>query len=303
MVWFSMSEGAEWAWKVGRIAEAAVRVMKATVQQCFYRSGQLRERVPMLKGSRHGVVGVWHKNGTRASEERYQNALLHGICRQWDKSGRLLGKYKMVHGTGIQREWHDNGQLQLEVSTVRGEFSGRNRMWLSDGTLLSERFYLRGQVVSAVAYREATVKDKSLPRFRGKPAKLPPKGRTTEKHILNLFVGSLLAKPNPSEARRWLTKQAGEQTARSLGRFKSESVAAKFVQALYQAGAVEVIAPDIYRNKARDQFADCLLVRLPDGAAKRKAVREVCAQLRKRRLGAVEPSEDIGESHLYLSLV
>ncbi len=257
----------------------------------------------MRKGHRHGVVRIWHKNGIRASEEPYQNGLLHGVCRQWDESGQLLGKYRMVHGTGIQREWHDNGQLQMEVSTVRGEFSGRNRTWLRDGMLLSERFYLRGQVVSANAYREATAKDKSLLRFRGKPAKLPAKNRTTEKHILNVFVSSLLQKINSSEARKWLAKKTGDKTARSLGRFKRESDAAKFVEMLYQAGAAEVIVPDIYRNKERDQFADCLLVQLPKSATKRNAIRKVCAQLRTRKLGAVQPGEDIGESHLYLSLV
>ena len=277
--------------------------MSATVQKFFYRSGQLRQQVPVRKGRRQGVVRVWHKNGALAAEEPYQNGLLHGVCRQWNKSGRLLGKYRMVHGTGLQREWHDNGQLQLEISTVKGEFSGRNRIWLRDGTLLSERFYLRGRVVSAAAYREAAAKDRSLPRFRGKPAKLLPKSRTTEKHILKVFVLSLLEKANRSEARKWLAKKASDKTARSLGGFKRESDAAKFVKVLYQAGAVEVIVPDIYGNKADDQFSDGLLVRLPKSAAKRKAIRQACLPLRTRRLGAVQPARDIGESYLYLSLV
>jgi hypothetical protein len=63
-----------------------------------------------------------------------------------------------------------------------------------------------------------------------------------------------------------------------------------------------VIAPDIYGNKAGDQFADCLLVRLPKNPAKRKAVRRVCAQLRTRDLGALQPDVDIGETYLYLYL-
>ena len=289
------------------VVETDVRDVSATIQKTFYRNGQIRERVPVRDDRRHGVVRVWHKNGKRASEEPYRNGLLHGICRQWNESGRLLGKYKMVHGTGIQREWHDNGQLQLEVSTVRGEFTGRNRMWLRDGAFLSERSYLRGQIVSADAYRKATAKDKSLPRFRGKPAKLPAKNGTVAKHILNVFVRSLLEKPNRSEVRKWLAKKANDKTTRSLGRFKPARDAAKcqtgkFVEALYEAGAGEVIVADIYRNKARDQFADCLLVQLPKSAAKRMAVRKVCVQLRKRKLGAMQPDKDMGESHLFLSL-
>ena len=93
----------------------------------------------------------------------------------------------------------------------------------------------------------------------------------------------------------------GGNAARSLGRFKRVSDALKFVESLYNAGATEVIVPDIYTSKTGDQFADCLLVKLPGIAAKRKAIRKVCAQLSKRKLGAFQPDKDIGESHLFLS--
>jgi hypothetical protein len=283
---------------VGSKAETDVRDVRATIQKTFYRNGQLRESVPMRNGRRHGVVRTWHKNGKRASEEPFKNGLLDGVCRQWSEAGRRLGAYVMFQGTGIQWGWHDNGKLQMEILTIDGEFSGRNRIWLRDGTLLSERFYLVGRVVSAEKYREVAAKFKALPKFRGKPAKPLVKPL----HIHRVFVDSLLEKRNQREARKWLTKKAGDKTLRSLGRFKREIDAAKFVEALYQAGAVEVIVPDIYRNKARDRFSDCLLVQLPRSAAKRKAIRKVCVQLRKRKLGAVQPDEDIGESHLFLSL-
>ena len=287
---------------MGCVVETKVRILSAAIQKAFYRNGQLRERVPVRSGRRHGLVRIWHKNGRRASEEPYTNGLLHGVCRHWNEAGRRLGEYLMIHGTGCQRGWHDNGKLQIEVWTVHGDFCGRNRIWLCDGTLLTERFYLHGLAVSAETYRAAAAKDKALPKFRGKPANLTGKNRVKPLHIHRVFVDSLLEKRSQREARKWLAKKTGDKTARSLGRFKRENDAAKFVEALYQTGAVEVIVPDIYRNKARDQFADCLLVQLPRSAAKRKAIREVCLQLRTRKLGAVQPDEDIGESHLYLSL-
>ena len=256
----------------------------------------------MRNGQKHGVLRTWHRNGVLASEERYRIGLLHGVCRQWDEAGRLLGRYKMVHGTGVQRAWHDNAQLQMAVSTVRGEFCGRNRIWLRDGALLSERFHLHGRVVSAAKYREAAARDKTLPRFRGKPAKVPPKNGATQKHIYRVFVASLLERPKHSEAKAWLHRNGGQKFAHSLGRFKRGRAAAKFIEELYRAGAVKVIVTDIYDNKAGDQFADCLLVRLPKNAAKRKAVRRVCTQLRRRDLGAIKPDDDIGEAYLYLYL-
>lgn len=279
-----------------------VRIVHSTIQQSYYRNGQLREAVSVRRSFRHGVFNTWHKNGRRATEEHYANSLLHGLCRQWSEAGRLLGKYRMVHGTGTQQAWHDNGKLQIEFSTVQGTFCGRSRIWLSDGALLSERFYLNGKSVTGDEYRTAAALDRSLPKFRVKPGKLLPRNRATEKRIHKLFVHSLLAKPHRAEARKWLTKQTGDKSKRNLGRFKRESDAVKFIEALYRAGAVEVITPDIYRNKAGDQFADCLLVKLPKSAVKRKAVRKVCAQLHTRRLGAMEPEKEMGESHLYLSL-
>jgi hypothetical protein len=227
--------------------KADARVVNTTIQQVFYRNGQARERTPLRNARRNGVARTWHKNGVLATEEPYQNGLLHGLCRQWGESGRLLGQYEMIHGTGVQKSWHDNGKIQLEVSTMHGQFCGRNRLWLRDGTLISDRFYLHGRIVDAKTYRESATNDKTLPRFRGKPAKLPPKTPAIEKRIHNVFVSALLEKHNRCEARVWFQKESTDTTRRLLGRFKRESEAKDFVSGLYQAGAVEVIVPDILR--------------------------------------------------------
>ena len=282
------------------LKETLLGLVKKTIEKAFHRNGQLREIVPLRNGRRHGVVRVWHKNGVLANEERYLNGFLHGVCRQWSEAGRLLGEYRMVHGTGVQRTWHENGRLQLEFSTVRGDFSGRYRLWLHDGALMSEEINLHGRPVTAEEYRAARAKDKSLPMLNGETVMPLPKTVATEKHIHEVFVRSLLAQKNRAEVRKWL--ESGGKAVRSLGRFKRESDALKFVEALYKAGATEVIAPDIYASKTGDQFADCLLVKLPNIAAKRKAIRKVCSQLSKRKLGAFQPDKDIGESHLYLLL-
>lgn len=274
--------------------------VKTTVQKSFYRNGQLREEVPLRGGRRHGVVRHWHRNGTLASEEPFENGLLHGVCRQWDENGKLLGTFTMEHGTGIQRAWHDNGRPQMELSTVNGEFRGRSRLWLADGTLLSDKLRLHGREVPVAVYRKAAAKDPALSKLRGRVALARKK--PTEKKILCVLTTWLLQKPNGFEALAWLTKTTGKGSVRSLGRFKSERQATQFVEELYEAGAVEVIAPDTYANSKGDQFADCLVVRLPKDARRRKTIRAVCALLKKRKLGAVEPDKDVGETHLFLSL-
>ena len=254
----------------------------------------------MRNGRRHGIARFWHKNGVLSDENPYHNGLPHGVSRQWNDAGRLLGQYRMVHGTGVQRVWHEIGRLHLEFSTVRGDFSGRFRMWLHDGSLLSDEINLHGKPVSAEVYRAARLIDKTLPKLTGKLGKPLPDTRATEKHSHEVFVRWQLSLKRRAEAKRWL--ENGGKAVRSLGRFKRVTNAMKFVDALYDAGATEVIAPDIYAGKSGEQFADCLLVRLPKIAAQRKAIRQACAQLSKRKLGAFQPDKDIGESHLYLLL-
>jgi hypothetical protein len=137
-------------------------------------------------------------------------------------------------------------------------------------------------------------------KLTGKAGKPLAKTVATEKRIHQVFVRSLLTQENLAETRDWL--QGSGNAARSLGRFKRESDALKFIEVLYKAGATKVIAPDIHSGKSGGQFADCLLVKLPKIAPKRKAVRKVCSQLSKRKLGVFQPDKDIGETHLYLSL-
>jgi len=270
---------------------------KQIVKRIFHRNGVVAAEENFCGQKLHGRRRTWHRNGKLASEEFYHDGLLHGTCSQWDENGKLLGEYKILHGTGTQKSWHGNGRLNLEFSTVGGGFFGRSRLWLQDGTLLSDRISLDGRPVTADEYRKAAKQNPNLPKLRGRITKL---NRPSPKHIHHVFVSSLLGKCNCIEARTWLN--AGDKTTRSLGHFKRTGDVAKFVEELYQAGAVKVTVPDIYLGKRGEQFADALLVQLPKTAKARKAVRKACDKLQSRNLGAVEPGKDIGETHLFLSM-
>jgi hypothetical protein len=273
---------------------------KQRVQRLFHRNQIAAVEETYLGPKLHGRRRTWHRNGQLATKEFYRNGLLHGKVCQWDKNGKLLGSFQMEHGTGTQKSWHDNGQLNLEFSTVDGHFCGRSRFLLRDGTLISDRLLLFGRPVSVEKYRQAMRKEPRLPKLHGRLAKSLPKNRATQKHIQHVFVRGLLAKDHRDEARTWL--KPGAASGRSLGRFKGKSAALKFVESLYQAGAAQVIVPDIYEGKGGDEFADYLLVRLPKTKSARAAIRKVAAEVKEQRLGAIEPDKDIGEEYLILSL-
>lgn len=277
--------------------------MKTTFLRDYHRNGQLRQEAPLRNGVRHGVVRHWHRNGVLASEEPYCNGLAHGVCRVWNERGKLLGKYRITHGTGTHRDWHDNGRLQMEFSTVDGQFCGRSRMWLRDGTLISDRIVLFDRDATVAQYRKAAVTDKHLLKLGGRIAKVPRPTRASRLHRFQVFVSGLLEKPC-CEARKWLAAEDG--TRRHFGRFRPArnplaSSAGRFVSELYQAGALEVIVADLYRDKAGNQFTDSILVKLPRNKSPRTAIRKAASRLSARRLGAMQPDQDIGESHLFLS--
>jgi hypothetical protein len=253
-------------------------------------------------GTFHGLNRTWHHNGQLAEELRYRNGRLHGTSRQWDDKGRLLGSFTMNDGSGTQRYWHDNGQLQMEISSVNGKFHGRCRNWLRDGTLVDEDYYINNKAVTRAAYLKAAQKQPDWPQHAGEPVgRAAQQNRALELRQHELFIKSLLEKSH-AEARQWLSA-AKNPDLRSLARFRTAKAALQFVETLYAAGAVAIIAAVIYVGRRGKQFADRLLVKLPKAPAKRKLLRKICQELCVKRGGACLPDkEDMGESHLFILL-
>jgi len=273
---------------------------KAKVIRVYYRPGILAMEQWQRGGKLHGRQRDWYRNGQLAREDFYQHGLLHGICRQWNEDGKLLETCRMENGTGLRRSYYENGRLNVEYSLVAGDFCGRSRRWLRDGTLSTDEVLLFNHRVTPAEYRQAADEDPRLPKLVGRMVKPKLTRKAEEQRTFRLFLAWWLAKKNGRECRSWLT--AADKKKRLLGRFKNSPAALKFVDELYQAGAVKVTAPDIYCNKRGDEFADNLVVQLPRSPAQRKAIRAVCAQLKKADTGSFAPSRDWGEQHLYVSM-
>jgi hypothetical protein len=270
------------------------------LKRSFYRNKVMAVEESLIGQRLSGKRRTWHRNAQLATEEFYHDGLPHGLFRQWSEAGELLGSFRMENGTGTQKFWHDSGRLSQEFTTVGGAFCGRSRIWLRDGTLISDSILLFGRPVSLVEYHRAMLKNPTLPRFRGRLAKVAPRNRLTEKHSQHVLVRGLLVKRNRSEAGVWL--KADGDSARYLGKFKKARLALKFIEALYHAGAVSAIVPDIYQSESGDQFGDNLLVKLPQIKKVRVAIRKVCERLSPRLRVIVEPGQDIGEEYLLLSM-
>jgi hypothetical protein len=267
-----------------------------------YRNGQLQEEQPRLNGRIHGVLRRWHKNGVLALEQPHEHGVPHGVCRQWGEDGKLLGSFKIKHGTGIHRHWHDDGCLQSEVSTVDGALTGRHRSWLPDGTLVFEQHYLNNVPVDRHDYEAARLKDPCLPGYRDKKVQPVAAGPELDLRAHRLFVERLLQKPNQTDARALLTSRKTRTQRTQLGGFKSDRKPVEFIKRLYAAGAVSVTAVDLYSNDRGESFCDRLVVELPKARSERDAVRNICGALCLKRKASLSPKRDLGETHLCLLL-
>lgn len=274
---------------------------KPCIERNFYRNGQIRIMNRLVDGKFQGVSRNWHYNGQLAEETRYRNGKLHGTTHQWSAKGQLLGSFTMSHGTGTMRHWYEDGRLCLEADLLDGKFHGRIRTWLRDGTLIQEMFCIGNSEVARAAYLEAAQSQRDWPQYKGQAAgHVARESALLDRKHFELYVDSLLEK-SPAEAGKWLA-EAMRPDMRSLATFRTPGVALRFVKALYDAGAVAATAVPIYAGKSGKEFADLLLVKLPQMKAKRQALRKLCQNCCDKRGGSMLPERDIGERHLLLSL-
>ena len=227
----------------------------------------------------------------------YRHGRLHGLCQQWNQRGELLGLLRVKDGTGIQREWFDNGRLQLETSTVAGKFTGRTRVWLQDGTLVAEQFGIENHNVTPAAYA-AAAKHPDYPRYPASKGKMKfPDADEIERREFELQVAGLLAQTNKREALRWL--KAGAQK-RSLGLFKLPRRGNWFKSFILPV--LQIFAVSIYSSKNGKQFSDALLVKLP-GIIRPPNLRDLLVKLPAKLRAGVLPAQDQGEKFLFASFV
>ena len=164
-----------------------------------------------------------------------------------------------------------------------------------------DEYLLEGRQVTREEYREACAADFRLSRSEGDnfvPVHL--QGPDIERKKVELLVGLLMTQPNHEEVRSWL-KSANERSLRLLGRFHDTSSALAAMDQLYAAGAVNIVALDIYGKDEAQRFCDKIAVEIPTKPPLRHEIRDVCFKL-KTKIGLSFGSEDLGESYLYLLL-
>lgn len=113
----------------------------------------------------------------------------------------------------------------------------------------------------------------------------------------NKLVAKLL-RSRKAEALQWL-RDVSDASFRNLGEMGTTEESIEYVQRLYDAGAMQVIAVEIYEYEL-GQNTGHLLVQLPRDAAPRLRVFELEREQAER--GGFDGVEDTGQEYLYFKL-
>ena len=182
----------------GRLVDCFLN-RKLVGRRQYDENGYLCQEIPLKDGQRHGVVYRWSFDGTLESAEPYNEGLAHGVAKQWSPSGKLMGSYKMKHGTGIDLWWHsidgtgeapfylsevhymrhgtshgytwwlneDQTSVHIERHFLDGVQHGIFREWNEQGRICRgfPQYFVNGTKLSKRQYIRASILDESLPRF------------------------------------------------------------------------------------------------------------------------------------------
>jgi len=168
--------------------------------------GRLAVEYAIRNNLMHGPFRGYHSNGTLSWVTQFVDGKEHGMSRQYDQNGNLIGTYRMKHGTGVDLWYSAPGELSEERHLRDGKWEGFERWWNTNHTVWEEthfkggvehgikrawnsrgrlrrgfpQFLIRGMKVTKQKYLRACKQDSSLPLYRTEddnPKRTPPKLR------------------------------------------------------------------------------------------------------------------------------
>jgi antitoxin component YwqK of YwqJK toxin-antitoxin module len=170
---------------------------KVVGERLYDGQGRLQIERPLKNRKKHGREIYFNDDGTILLIEPYADGKIHGTARQYDRKGRIVGTYAMVHGTGYDVwrnqnaggpiyvseihsmadgiphgvEWwlnEDQKSVHEEKHWYEGSYHGIEREWHRSGKLMRgyPKYWVHGEAVTKRQYVQAAQKDPTLPPFR-----------------------------------------------------------------------------------------------------------------------------------------
>ena len=102
-------------------------------RRVYNEKGRIVRETPLKDGKRHGNEIEWDDDGTLLSVEPYFEGQIHGLAKQYGRSGKVIGTYRFVHGTGYdiwRWEWWEGFAPVSEVHSLQDGVPHGYEWWL-----------------------------------------------------------------------------------------------------------------------------------------------------------------------------
>jgi antitoxin component YwqK of YwqJK toxin-antitoxin module len=165
---------------------------KLAGHRTFDDQGRVAVQYAIRHKVRHGPFRHYHSNGVVSWATNFVEGKEHGISRQYDEHGHLIGSYRMRHGTGADLWYVSQGHLSEERYYRNGLLNGYERWWWGRHRVYEEghykdglehgikrawnkfgklrrgypQYFINGVKVTKRSYLRATRRDLSLPVYR-----------------------------------------------------------------------------------------------------------------------------------------
>lgn len=80
-------------------------------------------------------------------EEYFKNGLRDSIFKIYDIDGKIIYSTAFNKGTGIEKDFHENGKLYYEIATKSGYFIDTLKLYNDKGKLIEKLFYKNDSLV------------------------------------------------------------------------------------------------------------------------------------------------------------
>ena len=102
-------------------------------RRVYNEKGRIVRERSLKDGKQHGNEIVWDDDGTLLSVEPYFEGQIHGLAKQYGRSGKVIGTYRFVHGTGYdiwRWEWWEGFAPVSEIHSMRDGVPHGYEWWL-----------------------------------------------------------------------------------------------------------------------------------------------------------------------------
>jgi antitoxin component YwqK of YwqJK toxin-antitoxin module len=113
-----------------------------------YPTGEIKSRGKYSDGKKNGPWVEYYVSGALSRKGFFKMGAIDGVVTGWKGQGGLEVEMLDSEGTGILREWHENGVIKSEAIYVKGFLNGLASNYLSNsGALESTTVYLNGKEI------------------------------------------------------------------------------------------------------------------------------------------------------------